>query len=852
MYAIQNPKDLSPTLVNQFKSVFKNYDLKLWKQCFKSCDTILKANPTHGETWALKGLVTHATGKKKEAIMLVKKGLRYDVKSSLSWDILSNIYRKDFLHYQGAKYSTLAHINLPQNEQIMKDLIAMHMQNREFNALLKISGDFLFSNKDEKQSKNKTIGYAFANYLGGEYKKAIMIIDTYLKSGESITADRFERSEVLFFKASAIEKSGDIQGALVYLKSVDDSITDRESLKLKRAYFYEKLEKKEDAQREWEELIATNPDNFSFHLSYLKVREILPSCHSSIFTPLRLDENKRDQLISIYDDFAKKYPRSKCCRQVPFPFLDGEIFKSKFTPFLCQAISKGEMTVIKCFKNLYADPTKVALIQEVLLNLKHLVENNLPFPGQTELEVPSSILIIKYILSQHYCKLKQHTEAMRYCEECIEHSPTVIDLYIQKGIILKDGGDAVAAAASVEEGRLLDLADRYLYTKATRFFLRADNIAQARIIESVYTKVESEVAANTVEEMQVTWYLQEEGESFMRQKLYGKALRRFHDIHNIYLEHCQDQMDFHFWCLRKATLRQYEELIALEDRMFGDKICRSAMNKIVQSYLEIHDNQGKAVVDGSSEKEKSTDTKKPKVDDKTKKPLVSTTTEKKPRKEDADGEKLVNLGLEEASLFVDRLIKFSSKHITTHLLAFEVSWRQKNYGKAVKALTSAFAIDSSNLDLHIQLITFFSQISTIRESLSSTTKETFEAEQTQIFNGKSIEEFNKNFFELHKSEVKGRFLYYKCSLLLGQKGDKTSLIDTTNYNLQDCLEVYKYLQESEKDIADEYKAKCHVLFPFAVYFKENSEIEAAVVVAQNEPASEKSEPVQAASGEKTG
>jgi hypothetical protein len=61
----------------------------------------------------LKGLVTHATGKKKEAIMLVKKGLRYDVKSPLSWDILSNIYRKDNFHFQGAKYSTLAHINLP-------------------------------------------------------------------------------------------------------------------------------------------------------------------------------------------------------------------------------------------------------------------------------------------------------------------------------------------------------------------------------------------------------------------------------------------------------------------------------------------------------------------------------------------------------------------------------------------------------------------------------------------------------------------------------------------------------------------------------------------------------------------
>lgn len=47
----------------------------------------------------------------------------------------------------------------------------------------------------------------------------------------------------------------------------------------------------------------------------------------------------------------------------------------------------------------------------------------------------------------------------------------------------------MGAAKSVEEARSLDLADRYLYTKATRFFLRADNVPEARKIESVYTKV---------------------------------------------------------------------------------------------------------------------------------------------------------------------------------------------------------------------------------------------------------------------------------------------------------------------------------------------------------------------------
>ena len=61
--------------------------------------------------------------------------------------------------------------------------------------------------------------------------------------------------------------------------------------------------------------------------------------------------------------------------------LEGELFKKYFIPFLCAAISKGEFTVFKCFKNLYKDSLKVKDIEEVLLELLRLLNANLPFPG---------------------------------------------------------------------------------------------------------------------------------------------------------------------------------------------------------------------------------------------------------------------------------------------------------------------------------------------------------------------------------------------------------------------------------------------------------------------------------------
>jgi hypothetical protein len=65
----------------------------------------------------------------------------------------------------------------------------------------------------------------------------------------------------------------------------------------------------------------------------------------------------------------------------PFSSVDGDQFKEHFTPFLCAAVTKGEFTIFKCFKHLYADAGKAQLVEEVLLDLHTRLVNNQPFPG---------------------------------------------------------------------------------------------------------------------------------------------------------------------------------------------------------------------------------------------------------------------------------------------------------------------------------------------------------------------------------------------------------------------------------------------------------------------------------------
>ena len=46
--------------------------------------------------------------------------------------------------------------------------------------------------------------------------------------------------------------------------------------------------------------------------------------------------------------------------------------------------------------------------------------------------------------------------------------PTVLDLYLARGRVLKHAGRLVEASEEVDKGRSYDLADRYLNTKATK------------------------------------------------------------------------------------------------------------------------------------------------------------------------------------------------------------------------------------------------------------------------------------------------------------------------------------------------------------------------------------------------
>lgn len=66
--------------------------------------------------------------------------------------------------------------------------------------------------------------------------------------------------------------------------------------------------------------------------------------------------------------------------------------------------------------------------------------------------------------------------AMKFINEGIEHTPTVIELYMVKAQIYKRAGDLEKASKLYNEARKLDLADRFLNARSSRYKIRADHL----------------------------------------------------------------------------------------------------------------------------------------------------------------------------------------------------------------------------------------------------------------------------------------------------------------------------------------------------------------------------------------
>ncbi|KAI9674723.1 MAG: hypothetical protein M1817_001627 [Caeruleum heppii] len=768
------PQPLSSKEASLFRQLIRNYEDKQYKKGnnlarvanedkrltrelgLKAADHILRKNPNHGDTLAMKALIINSQGKTEEAFALAKIALRNDMKSHVCWHVYGLLYRAEKNFEEAIKAYKFALKLEPDSPQIQRDLANLQVQMRDYQGYIASRKTMLQARSGLRQNWT---ALAIANHLAGNLSAAESVLTTYeetLKSPPPKTD--LEHSEAVLYKNSIIAEMGDFQKALDHLDAVSKHSLDRTAAMEMKAGYLLRLDKKSEAEQVYRALVDRNPEN----------RTYFEGLERSIGAG-----QDRKSFKQLYDEIAEKNPRGDAARRIPLDFLEGDDFREAADRYLRRMLVKGVPSTFANIKALYRDNSKQQAIQalaEGYTSEKPCEDIN----GDGEKQVNGSTSKFEestlYFLAQHYNyhRSRDLSKAMAAIDKAIELYPKSVDFHLTKARIWKHHGNLMKASETMERARTLDERDRYINTKAAKYQLRNDESDVALRTMSKFTRNETVGGPlGDLHEMQCMWYISEDGHSYARQGKLGLALKRYTAIYDIFDVWQEDQFDFHSFSLRKGQIRAYVDMVRWEDRLRSHPYFSQSAVAAIDVYLRLHDDPRIAKAGAKAARKAARAPNGTMADgqpkrtakDSLSKPAEDSLMIKKDDKDPLGHELLqTKEPLKEAMKFLTPLLEFRPTDAVAQSAGFEVYVRRRKYLLALKCLLAASAIDSQNPTIHEQSIRFRHFVDTQSTSLPAKVSSVISSQITSLtptsspsHSTKSLSEENAAYLSTHKS-----------------------------------------------------------------------------------------------------
>lgn len=672
----------------------------------KSAEQILRKSPNHADTQAMKALIISHQGHSKEAFDLAKIALNNNMKSHVCWHVYGLLYRAEKNYEESIKAYKFALRLEPDSVPIQRDLAHLQIQIRDFEG-------YILSRRNMLQQKpgfrQNWTALAIAHHLAGNYEDAENTLNTYEETLKSKpTRSDIEHWEAVLYKNYIIAESGEVEKALDHLEAVGKKAPDVLAVMEMKADYLARLGRKSEAEAAYAELLDRNPDDSSYYDGWIAAKE--------------LKGGQESEIKKAYDELAEKFPRADLPRRRPLDVLSGDDFKTAADQYLQRMLRKGVPSTFANMKNLYTDSSKRDIVLKLVEGYasgssSHSQTNGATTNGDSKDDSSRFDSSVLYFLAQHYnYKLSRDLDkALEYADKCIALDSKSVDFHAVKARTYKHKGDLAKAADLMEQARSLDEKDRAINTKCAKYQLRNDQNEKALETAGKFTQNRTGGPLGDLVDMQCVWYLTEDGQSHLRQRRIGLALKRFHQLLNIFDVWQEDQFDFHNFSLRKGMIRAYIDMVRWEDRLKEHPFFSTMAISATQAYILLSDNPDLVhgpIMDGANGTSKSGEStaadrkkalKKAKREQeklekaeadkkaalKASKPTPKA-EEGETKKEDPDpfGKTLLETKepLKDAMKFLGPLLEFSPENVEAQEVGFEVYLRRRKYLLAVKSL----------------------------------------------------------------------------------------------------------------------------------------------------------------------
>ncbi|OXA45499.1 N-alpha-acetyltransferase 16, NatA auxiliary subunit [Folsomia candida] len=571
--SLPNNRTLPPKEYALFKRILKCYEHKLYKNGLKFAKQILGNGQfaEHAETLAMKGLILNALGRREEAYEYVRRGLRNDLKSHTCWHVYGLLQRSERKYDEAIKCYRNALKWDSANVQILRELSIVQVHTRDLVGY-RDTRNTLFQLKPAHRAS--WIGLAMSYHLLKDYDMSFKILDAFSKTLTIRDSYDYEKSELLLYQSAILEESGDLQSAKKFLLDHERDIYDKYTFHESICRLYLNLGEYGRAEAGYRKLLSMNQEDGAYYEGLAKAMQIADDPAAKL---------------QLYRNVERQYPRAYLPKRLPLDCAEGEEFLTYLRPYLAAALDKGTPSLFTDIKPMYQNPAKVIQIGNLVESMANSLRDYGKFSKDDEKVASASALLwTYYYLAQHYDYHRDTDTALAYIEKAIEHTPTLIELFMCKGRIYKHMGDMNTAAQWMDEARELDTADRFINSKSAKYQLRANRVEAAAAVCGKFTR-EGASPMENLNEMQCMWFQTECALAYQRLGQLGDALKKCHEVDRHFTEIIDDQYDFHSYCLRKMTLRSYMELLRLEDVLRAHPFYFKAARCAIEVYIHLYD-----------------------------------------------------------------------------------------------------------------------------------------------------------------------------------------------------------------------------------------------------------------------
>jgi N-alpha-acetyltransferase 15/16, NatA auxiliary subunit len=577
---------LPPAQQRLFDKMNREYSNREYTKALRTSDSILSIVPEHVDTLAVRGLILYKLERVEEGYDTVKQAILINPRSMVAWHSLGMCQHLDKKYAEALKAFKRALSFDANNTEVLRDVASACIQVRDWPQFLEAREKMVTAKSSVRAN---WVAVSCGHRLLGHSKLAAAVMDV-MTSIMDAGDNPIEVSEAHLYRVELELESGAPQRALELLKKHGDDIVDAETKLLLRAKAHAQLGQRGEAEKRYMEVIGSGVSEADSIAALAQLQKI------PLDRYLRPLPGYTDKYMEILDRVLASYPKCDYAKRHALDCMPLEQFSERLAAFATPYIQRMIPSLFSVLKSLYVDPARAAKIGEVFGEMERELEAKdfSRFGGDAN---PCFILWVRTFLASHHRRMGNYAMAHTYIDKAIDHTPTLELLYLEKAKILAREGKTTEAAQQADFARQLDLQDKYLNSKAAKYYFRDNQVEKGEATMQLFYKpsvVEGDTYLTALES-QCYWYEREVGEAFYRKGDYISALQNLLMFERHHEQNHCELSDFHNYVFRRNTMRPWFDVLECDDKMDRNKFFLKLCPALVRTYMQIHVKGEKAV-----------------------------------------------------------------------------------------------------------------------------------------------------------------------------------------------------------------------------------------------------------------